>query len=101
MNSSVYQKKLNAGMACGVAKRPDITRVGDLFKFAKAFCRDSTVNGSGFNARIQDETYYNYFGDPALEFRETPEDVVAVEQFAKNNTMSAVKIASVTRSSIM
>ena len=100
MNSYSYQKNFNAGWACGVAMHPEITRIGDLFAYAKAFVRDSTVHTSvsGFDGDPIRETMYNLFGDPALEFRETPTAIT--NKLAKSNAISTMNIASVTRSSM-
>ncbi len=76
VNSSYYQKQLNAGSACAIAQRPEITKIGDLFVFAKKFVRDTTIpgfSGTGFGTpNMNDENMYNLFGDPGLDFRTNP-----------------------------
>ncbi len=74
VSSSYYQKIFNAGMACGAAKMDDLTTIGQIYNFAKMYCRDSTaiLDDPGFNKvgsilYESGEAMYNLFGDPALE----------------------------------
>ncbi len=69
VNSSTYQKCLNAGMARMAAIEPDIHTIGQIFFLGKHFVWDTTISVSGFNSSSKDQgsKMYNLFGDPALE----------------------------------
>lgn len=104
-NSYVYQKMLNAGLACGINLKDDIHTLGQLFAFAKSFVRDSMhiANLSGFEKVTgvdpSHENMYNLFGDPALELKETP-DLTPIVSSAIIHNSSSIRVNAITKNSL-
>jgi hypothetical protein len=83
VNSSTYQKVLNAGMARAASLESDLTTIGQIFYYGKHFVWDTTINVSGFNSsnKTSGSQMYNLFGDPALETEEYASPIINESQF--------------------
>ena len=89
VNSSTYQKCLNAGMARAAAIEPELTKIGQIFFYGKHFVWDTTINVSGFQSSSKSEgsKMYNLFGDPALETEQYSTPIVSEGDIVNNNTL--------------
>lgn len=89
VNSSSYQKCLNAGMARAAAIEPELTKIGQIFFYGKHFVWDTTINVSGFQSsdKTSGSQMYNLFGDPALETEQYSTPIVSEGNIVSNNTL--------------